>query len=280
MLRTLVLAGVVSVCGGSALRGAPRGRILSGTEATPLQFPFLVFLRVGKPNVTFVCGGILLDVQRVLTAAHCLDDVQQPQDITAVAGEHDFVTEEGEEQTRVVEAMWTHNHFQGDPKLAADLAILEVLEPFVLAGSLKTAPLADEEPVDGTVCTAAGWGTTAEFGEVSPVLLTADLTVVKRSRCRETIVTHRPTAIVDESVICAGGDGVHDTCEGDSGGPLVCEGVVAGMVSWGVGCGHFGVPAVYTSVPHWRDWIAAHQNATSDPASQLLIPTQQNMTLT
>lgn len=58
----------------------------------------------------------------------------------------------------------------------------------------------------------------------------------------------------------------------------MCGGVVAGMVSWGVGCGHFGVPAVYTSMTHWREWIAAPHNTTSLPASHL-IPAQ-NVTLT
>ncbi|XP_045110872.1 trypsin eta-like [Portunus trituberculatus] len=159
-----------------------------------------------------------------------------------------------------------------------------VHEPFLVTGQLHTATLAHEQPLVGTVCTAAGWGTTAEhhfnssnalleshlttpttpqFGQVSPVLLIANLTVVERSRCQDAITPHRSTAIIDSSVFCAGGDGMSDTCEGDSGGPLVCGGVVAGMVSWGVGCGRRGFPGVYTSVPHWRNWITKQLNPHS-----------------
>ncbi|XP_063873225.1 trypsin eta-like isoform X2 [Scylla paramamosain] len=279
MWRTLLLVGALGAVGGNAMQGNRRKRLLGGTEATTLQFPFLVFLRVTKRNATFVCGGTLLDTRRVLTAAHCLDGVQQPQNITAVLGEHDYPTYEGSEQ----EAR-PHHLYQGDPKLAADLAILEVHEPFLVSGQLHTATLGHEEPLIGTVCTAAGWGTTAEFGQVSPVLLMANLTVVERSRCKDAITPHRPTAVIDSSVFCAGGDGMRDTCEGDSGGPLVCGGVVAGMVSWGVGCGRLGFPGVYTSLPHWRDWITTQLNSQSDtslpsppPLPHYLTPAAQHV---
>lgn len=53
-----------------------------------------------------------------------------------------------------------------------------------------------------------------------------------------------------------------DTCQGDSGGPLliVVEGrlQLAGITSFGVGCGSTtGVPAVYTKVSEFTDWIAS-----------------------
>lgn len=65
----------------------------------------------------------------------------------------------------------------------------------------------------------------------------------------------------DKSMICAGyWTGVTDTCVGDSGGPLVCideklQPHVAGIISWGKGCGRAHYPGVYTRVSYYLDWI-------------------------
>ena len=62
-------------------------------------------------------------------------------------------------------------------------------------------------------------------------------------------------------MICAGyWTGVTDTCVGDSGGPLVCideklQPHVAGIISWGKGCGRAHYPGVYTRVSYYLDWI-------------------------
>lgn len=48
--------------------------------------------------------------------------------------------------------------------------------------------------------------------------------------------------------------------QGDGGGPLVCERMdgsyaVAGLVAWGIDCGHPGIPGVYVNVQQFLQFI-------------------------
>ena len=79
-------------------------------------------------------------------------------------------------------------------------------------------------------------------------------------RLQQTRLGHDFT--LDSGSLCAGGQVDRDACKGDGGGPLVCQhrGLfhLAGIVSWGIGCGQRNVPGVYVNVARYSDWI--HNN--------------------
>lgn len=66
--------------------------------------------------------------------------------------------------------------------------------------------------------------------------------------------------MLSEGQICAGGTEGMDTCKGDAGSPLVYvnEGrsELIGIVSFGLKkCGQKNIPAIYTNVYQYLDWI-------------------------
>ena len=92
------------------------------------------------------------------------------------------------------------------------------------------------------------------------------------SSCSETYSKRAKITISPSRQVCAGGKGNADSCSGDSGGPLKAYGEVKmqaddteggeqrmvqfGIVSFGPRmCSMEGLPAVYTRVGYYMDWI-------------------------
>ena len=111
---------------------------------------------------------------------------------------------------------------------------------------------------------STGWGKDSfgSYGEFQRILHKVDVPVVDHGACQAALAHARlgPNFRLSPGALCAGGEEGRDTCQGDGGGPLVCGGhdgafQLAGLVSWGIGCGRVGVPGVYVDVAHYAHWI-------------------------
>eukprot|EP00795_Rhopilema_esculentum_P012111 gene12111-2716_t len=122
---------------------------------------------------------------------------------------------------------------------------------------LKTDEEANKKERAGQSCTVIGWGRVQEFGPTSKILKKAQIPIVQRKKCKETLQKH---GFFTDNMLCAGyKDGKVDACSGDSGGPLLCREnhrfELTGIVSWGTGCGRPNAYGAYTKVSNYINWI-------------------------
>jgi len=245
------------------------GRIVGGQEADPGEWPWQVAI-VQRGADTYngqFCGGSLISRDWVLTAAHCVGSLT-PNDIDVAAGLHNLVTPDpGFLRVGVAEIIIHPGWYGGGD---SDIALLRLAEPIderpAAADALpiafvRTAP-GDAPTFVGETSVVTGWGNT--LGQPDPGgidypagLHEVEVPVVSNEYCNAAYF-----GSITDNMLCAGLlRGGADSCQGDSGGPLVIfddaagDWLLAGIVSFGQGCGVPGIPGVYTRVSPFADWL-------------------------
>ncbi|XP_041781887.1 phenoloxidase-activating factor 2-like [Anopheles merus] len=243
-------------------------------ESHYAEFPWMVAVMISTPmdnsdsslNV-YQCGASVIAPNVVLTAAHCVFNKPKKQ-LLLRAGEWDTQTrhEIYLHQDRRVAEVILHEAFDNE-SLANDVALLTLVEPFVLGENVQPICLPPRETsFDYQNCFASGWGKDqfGKEGKYQVILKKVELPVVPHATCQETMRSQRVgnRFVLDQSFLCAGGVAEQDMCRGDGGSPLVCpipgsptQYYQAGIVAWGLGCGEDGIPGVYGNVAFFRDWI-------------------------
>ena len=196
----------------------------------------------------------------VLTASHCTlvgdNDVLEPWKYRVVLGAWDREDEDSMISVYSVTEQHRHpsyneNTFDSDIALwklnrAADLSVYGRI-------CLPSPGLRLLNPM-----TVAGWGITNEGSfDLATKLQEVSVPVVSQEVCKK---ANKPYPVTG-NMLCAGGIPGQDACQGDSGGPLMGiepetnKTYLAGVVSWGIGCGRKGKFGVYTKVSHYRRWF-------------------------
>nr|XP_014352096.1 PREDICTED: ovochymase-1 [Latimeria chalumnae] len=234
-------------------------QITEGEEAYPHSWPWQVRLSyVGN----HVCGGTILSVDWILTAAHCVHFVKVPFLLTVVAGDHDRAQKESSEQVTEIKSIFVHKNYKNGSH-DYDIALLQLSTPLYYDDYVRPAclPCTENAPTPSSLCIVTGWGAINEGGQLVNRLQQLHVPILNNTLCQEHYYSALPGGI-NERMVCAGLPSLthKDSCEGDSGVPMVCrdEGkpfVVHGIKSWGFDCAEAKRPRVYTRVVAFLDWI-------------------------
>ncbi|XP_036077446.1 transmembrane protease serine 13 [Rousettus aegyptiacus] len=241
-------------CSHCGLR-AMTGRIVGGALAPESKWPWQVSLHYGT---THICGGTLIDAQWVLTAAHCFFVTREKilEGWKVYAGTNDL--HQLPEAASISQIIINGNYT--DEQDDYDIALIRLSKPLTLSAHIHPACLPMHGQAFGLneTCWITGFGKTRETDEkTSPFLREVQVNLIDFRKCNGYLVYD---SYLTPRMMCAGDlHGGRDSCQGDSGGPLVCEQnkrwYLAGVTSWGTGCGQRNKPGVYTKVTELLPWI-------------------------
>ncbi len=248
-------------------------RIIGGRPAIVNELPWQVslFLRGFPPIDGHFCGGSLISPLWVLTAAHCVEDNTTPDMVQVLSGSTRL--SDGTAQILDVTEIHLHPGWNSDTN-ANDVALLKLSSP-ARAQTIPLAAMPDATVVVGPPNSGlvSGWGKTSENGDDFPdALMKVPVPFVAQSVCNTAYKTDANPSPILGSMVCAGRTS-KDSCQGDSGGPLQVRdntGVykLAGIVSFGRGCGRRGFPGVYTRVSSYGQWVAERMAPGPTAAAQ------------
>lgn len=268
------------ICGKSLVEEEPqsqrlprrrRGRIINGTRAEYGRWPWQVSLRVWNSfsrGYIHKCGASLVSRTWVITAGHCVVD-DRLSNIQLVLGEHDIYNDREQFTERKIKLKRKIVHPDFEPvSLENDLALLELRSAVTLQENIIPVCLhTEEDSLVGARGWLTGWGLTRQGGSLAPVLRQLEVPILSNKRCELLYRRAGHPQYIPDIFMCAGySQGGRDSCDGDSGGPLgvqLARGAdiawhLAGVVSWGIGCGERDQPGVMVRLARYTRWIQQH----------------------
>ncbi|XP_014246270.1 trypsin-2-like [Cimex lectularius] len=246
-------------------------KIIGGRKARYKEFPFaVVFIR--RSNSQSVCMGSVVTVLKVLSAAHCFQQLKEGKMVKvdlkiiwAVAGSRYTHRLEYGYQKRAIISQEPHPEFQWlDYTIINDIAIAHLDSPFPISELIKPLTVYSSDPTvfkrkwDSlrklhTLCYGIGFGSTTATGNSTYIItssyLKVSLVLLLTYKDCSKIYPKLVEEFKKEKTYCA--VSIHSNegmCVGDSGSPLYCDGHIYAIFTKSDGCGEHSKPALYLSL--------------------------------
>uniref|UniRef100_A0AC11E868 Uncharacterized protein n=1 Tax=Ovis aries TaxID=9940 RepID=A0AC11E868_SHEEP len=169
--------------------------IIGGHEAKPHSRPYMALVQHLGENGWKRCGGVLIQKDFVLTAAHC-----RGSSINVTLGAHNIKQQERTQQVIGVKRAIRHPDYNPE-NFSNDIMLLQLERKAKQTSAVKplSLPKAKARVKPGQVCSLAGWGQVAP-GTPATTLQEAEVTVQEDQVCESLYPRHYSRA----TQICVG----------------------------------------------------------------------------
>ncbi|XP_014488646.1 PREDICTED: limulus clotting factor C-like [Dinoponera quadriceps] len=214
--------------------------IVNGVRPNITEFPWHASMYLETQNGTkeYFCGASIIQENLLITAAHCVYDevtkkiIRNPKLIHILTGnvfrDFDFPWHDQRlvRKGQVKNIYISCNYLGLIGNYVSDIAILELVEPFVLSTWLVPICIDPFSYGDRVVLEAGVYGKVAGFGrtamsESSAILQALTVPYVPYNQCKSASQNSEKQKYITIDKFCAGYTNGSSVCNGDSGGGLV-----------------------------------------------------------
>jgi trypsin len=283
VIAVAIVALAAAVAPGSAIaRPLATPSVVGGHVASITEFPSVAYLEYTDASGTYSCTGSVVAPRVVLTAGHCVENIESETLERAVqyavaTGAANVAHLNPASVTKVSQVVVNPSFKAAALTGDAGLVILSSpvsVPPIALAGPTDAGLLGPNTPFSIT-----GWGLLDGLGEESPVLHTASAAVQSPGSCKQQTSSYYHSYNPTLQLCVSAPSHKIGGCYGDSGGPGIAHRADGTPVEIGVassvepGC-ITSSPTVYTRVDQLQPWIASWIAAVEQggPAPPVTIP--------
>jgi len=225
-----------------------QNRIIGGSNQNIANHPWNMSLRVSNSHS---CGSCLISGIKAVTAAHCGGGAIGSYSVLTGTSDR-TVTNCATCALRTLTSFVRHPNYSSGGAYPNDVATLRFANIPTNANTGFITMAATNAPnYAGVTCSITGWGRTniGTSGGLPTILQGVNIPCITNAACANVW----GNSIIASHICVSSATG--SSCNGDSGGPMVCQGVLAGVTSWGNATCNPNQPSIYTRISSHRAWI-------------------------